>query len=363
MGVIEGERGGVLVVVDERRIQRAAAKHPRPHEVPQRRADHVGIGEAVGEVAHGGDQAAMLFRLDDEEKERQHFEEGEDAARRDPDRRLTHPVPMMAGPDHPAQEDEEGFEQHGAEGEPARHQPHRHEEIGGDHGGKELEGLLDPEMDHPPAPVIGEGEGDARALERDHAEPVEHRDIDRACPEQVLERDPSGPELAGGDAERRPVGPEGAEDHVAPEGEADGEADLPGPAELEIGEPLIADPEPGAVDHPHDPEIVAEQRAADDEDGDGEEEVDQSRLALRLTPGDERSEEEGGGDPGKPDPDDRRLEVDRAERVEGEDVVEDEAVEIAALGIVVGHDAARADLHEEHQRHHQEIDADCPLAR
>ena len=75
-------------------------------------------------------------------------------------------------------------------------------------------------------------------------------------------------------------------------------ADLPEPAELDVGQPLIAEPEPAFVDVAHDAEIVADQRAGDDEQRDPEQEIDQQSLALRLAAaGDRRREEQAGADP------------------------------------------------------------------
>ena len=65
----------------------------------------------------------------------------------------------MTGADDAAQEDQNDFEIGRPLGKLARHQPHRHQQIGAHGGGKELERLLDPEMDYPPAPEVGQGEG------------------------------------------------------------------------------------------------------------------------------------------------------------------------------------------------------------
>ena len=51
MGVVEGQERAVLVVIDQRRIQRAAAKDAGADEIPERGADDVGVGETVFELA------------------------------------------------------------------------------------------------------------------------------------------------------------------------------------------------------------------------------------------------------------------------------------------------------------------------
>ena len=154
----------MLVVVHQRRVERAAAEHARADEIPERGADDVGVGEAVLELLMRLDQAVMVDRLDDQQHQRQHLDEGEHAAHRHPHAGTARPVEMMAGADHAAQEDQDDLEIGRPLGELARDQAHRHQQIGAHGGGEELEGLLDPEMDHPPAPEIGQREGllDAR---------------------------------------------------------------------------------------------------------------------------------------------------------------------------------------------------------
>ena len=51
MRVVQGQKRAVLVVIDQRRIQRAAAKDPGADEVPERRANDVSIGETIFELS------------------------------------------------------------------------------------------------------------------------------------------------------------------------------------------------------------------------------------------------------------------------------------------------------------------------
>jgi hypothetical protein len=44
MGVVEGEKGAVLVIIHQRRVQRTAAEDTGANKVPERRANDVGIG-------------------------------------------------------------------------------------------------------------------------------------------------------------------------------------------------------------------------------------------------------------------------------------------------------------------------------
>ena len=76
--------------------------------------------------------------------------------------------------------------------------------------------------------------------------------------------------------------------------------------------------QPWSIDA-HDAEIVADQRAGDDQQRHPEQEIDQPMLALRLlAAGDGGSEKQRRADPGKPDPDDRRLDMNVAQEVEGQ---------------------------------------------
>ena len=102
--VVQRQEGAVLVVVDERRVERAAAEHAGADEVPERRADDIGIGEPVLELLMRLDEAVVVDRLDDQEHQRQHLDEGEHAAHRHPHAGTARPVKVMAGTDDAAQE-------------------------------------------------------------------------------------------------------------------------------------------------------------------------------------------------------------------------------------------------------------------
>ena len=106
------------------------------------------------------------------------------------------------------------------------------------------------------------------------------------------------------------VRPQCTEHESAPAQERGEEADLPEAAELDIGQALVAEPEPAFVDDALDSEIVAGERRHDDEQRNPEEKIDQQALALRLAPTrDRRSDEQPARDPAESDPDDRRLEM------------------------------------------------------
>ena len=172
------------------------------------------------------------------------------------------------------------------------------------------------------------------------------------------------PELPRRLDQRLAARPQRPKHQPAPAQQRDEEKDLPETSELDVGQALVAEPEPAFVDHALDAEIIAEQRGRDDEQRHPEQEVDQHALALRLAPaGDRRGDEQPARDPSETDPDDRRLEVEAPQEIEGQDVVELDAVEGRTVIIRMGHDRARALRGEEHQSDDDEIFAGLDLAR
>ncbi len=83
--VVERQEGAVLVIIDERRIERAAAEDAGADEIPERRAEDVEVGEAVIERSRRAlDQPVLRDRLEDEQDERQHLDEREHRCRAAP---------------------------------------------------------------------------------------------------------------------------------------------------------------------------------------------------------------------------------------------------------------------------------------
>ena len=94
--------------------------------------------------------------------------------------------------------------------------------------------------------------------------------------------------------------PQRAEHQPAPAQQRDEEQDLPEAAELDVGQALVAEPEPAFVDHALDAEIIADQRGRDDEQRDPEQDVDEQSLALCLAAaGDRRGDEQAARDPAR----------------------------------------------------------------
>src|SRR5208283_163422 len=166
------------------------------------------------------------------------------------------PVEVMPGAEHAAEEDQDQLEVDRPLSQLARHEPDRHQQIGAHAGGEELERLLDPQMHHPPAPKIGDGERLLDAGQRYHSEYVQDCNVDRGGPDQVLNPDAPRPELTGRLPHRGAGRPQCAKHQGTPDQQAKEEADLPEPPELNVGQSLVAEPEPAAVDIAHDAQPV-----------------------------------------------------------------------------------------------------------
>ena len=58
--MVERQEGAVFVIVHQRRVERAAAEDAGADEIPERRADDVGVGEPVLEFLMRLDQAVIV---------------------------------------------------------------------------------------------------------------------------------------------------------------------------------------------------------------------------------------------------------------------------------------------------------------
>ena len=86
-------------------------------------------------------------------------------------------------------------------------------------------------------------------------------------------------------------------------------------------------------------------------------------LALGfLSAGDGGREKQRRPDPGKADPDNRRLDMHIAQEVEGQEVVDGDAVEARPVVIGMRHDDAGRDLHQQQRRDHEKVFSDSLLA-
>src|SRR5262249_44858401 len=126
-----------------------------------------------------------------------------------------------------------------------------------------------------------------------------------------------------------------AEHEHDPEDEADGETELPEAPEVEILGALMAEPEPEAAERVVDAEVLAEQAAENHDRERAEEHQGAQALTAWLVAADQRREEQATRDPGGGDPEDRQLQVPRAQEVVREPSRQVETVEPARLDAVV----------------------------
>ena len=132
---------------------------------------------------------------------------------------------------------------------------------------------------------------------------------------------------------------------------------------MDVGEALVAEPEPFSVDVAHDAKPVADQRARDDDQSDPEQKIDQEALPRRFAAaGDGRCEEQGRADPRDADPHNRRLDVHITKKIKRQDVVQLQAIEAAPVIIGVGHDRAGCNLQEQDEGDDEEVLAHLALA-
>ena len=225
-------------------------------------------------------------------------------------------------------------------------QAHAGEQEGDHDGGEDLEEALDPEVDHPPPPVLGDRQVGVPVPHQ--AGDVEQRDRRRGEQEQpqqvpVRVRLPEG----------RPHRPG---HHRQPEEQADRQEELPEPAEVDVLVTLVAEPEVGHVAQPLlDREPLAGHRADDDDQQADEQEVDAQPLELRLVARDGRRHEQPGGQPGAGDPEDGDLRVPGPGHAVGQPLGQRDAVEARSLDPVMRRHRPEADLGDDQRHHDPEI--------
>jgi hypothetical protein len=67
VSVVEGEERAVLVVIDERRVEGAAAEDAGADEIPEGGADDIEVGETVFEFSSRLDEPVVLDRFQDQQ--------------------------------------------------------------------------------------------------------------------------------------------------------------------------------------------------------------------------------------------------------------------------------------------------------
>jgi hypothetical protein len=205
----------------------------------------------------------------------------------------------------------------GAAGGGAADQAEPGEQEGDDHGREHLEEALDPEVDHPPAPVLGDREvGVPAGAERGE---VEAADRDGRDQEQHQDQRPLGV-LA---ADRRP---QRARDQHDPQQQADQQRDLEEAAEVDVL--VAAVPEPPHAVVAELPLIASSCRAIEPSTTTTratEQDVDAERWPAARCRRPARSQ--ARGEPRGRDPEDAELDVPRAGDRVRQDLRQRDAVE------------------------------------
>ena len=179
-------------------------------------------------------------------------------------------------------------------------QAHAGEQEGDHDGGEDLEEALDPQVDHPPAPVFGD-----RQVRTAGARTAPGRRTAGWRPRRA------GTAPAG--AGSRPTGSAG---HIArtistsQRNRPTVRKSCQNRPEVDVLIALVAEPEVRRVaELLLDAEPLARHRADDDDQQADEQEVDAQPLELRLVARDGRGHEQPGGQPGGGDPEDAELRV------------------------------------------------------
>ena len=326
--MVGGQRGADLVVGDDRKIDEEA-KNAGAEEVPEADRDQEHHRPAMRER---GRRLRLLARpeleeapgLDREEGERDHLGGGEHRSERHVLGRFAGEVEVMHGADHPADRVKEDVEEDDRERNPLAHDPEQDEDVSHHHRGEELEEILDPEVDDPEAPEIGDREAVARA--RDQADRIEGRDRERC-----EEKQPRQIALVFA----LEATAQAAEDQRRPEEEPDHQQHLPEAAEVEVLEPLDAKDRAVVAEPAVDAAELADQAAEDDDRECREQPVGEPVLAPRLAPRDHWREEDPSRKERGRDEEDCELDVEGASEVERQQLGQIDAEEVSELSAVM----------------------------
>ena len=278
VGVVGGQGGADLVVGDDRQVDEEA-EHPGAEEVPEPDGDQEHHRPPVRERGRRlrflpGAELQEAPRLQRQEREgddlqrREERSEGEDLGR------FAVEVQVVGHADDATGAVEDDVEEDHRHGHPLAHHAEQHEQVGDHHRGEQLQEVLDPEVDDDEAPEVGHREaGPGVGQQSDGVEGGQGQGGVEEQPRHV------GPVLDPEPAAQAPP------QHDDPEGQADGEQDLPEPAEVEVLEALHPEPRPEAAEPAVDPGQLAEQAAGDDDHQGAEQEVGEHVLAPGLLAG------------------------------------------------------------------------------
>ena len=262
-------------------------------------------------------------------------------------------VEVVHGADDAADRVQQGVEVDDPGGRLLRHHAQQDEDVGHHDGGEQLQEVLDPQVDDPETPEVGDGEVGVRPVDQAHG--VEQRDRQRAVEEQVRQ---VAPALGGQLAAQAPVEDGAPQDHAAHQ------EGLPEPAQIEVLPALSTDERFGVVGQPA---LVAGRLAGhaadDDDDQRRQQQEGQSRWPRGSRPAISGSQEDAGGQVGGGHEEDGQLQVPGAGQVVGQPAGRGPGRRSRRSRVVVGRRPAQQRLHQEQGGDHEEVPRRGPLGR
>ena len=260
------------IVQDDRRVDEEA-EDPRADHVPERHGDEEVQRPLVGVVRSAElDRAHVLRALEAQERERHDLQRGEHRAKGDDRRRRPGPVQVMERADDAGSQVQEDAHVDDLQAELRADRADAGQDEREHDGGEDLEESLHPEVDDPPAPVLGVGEVAALAVQE--AGHVEQRDGDRAVQEHV--REPAAVLF------RQKRRADGAHDQHQPDDHPGDEEDLPDAAQLDVLVALVSEEEAVRAEASLDGQPCSGKRTQDDDHHRHEQKDRQRPLPLRL---------------------------------------------------------------------------------
>ena len=256
---------------------------------------------------------------------------------------------MVHGADDAAGGVQDDVHEDDAQCDPLADNAQQDEDVGDHDGGEQLEEVLDPQVHHPEAPELGDGDVGSGA--RHHPHGVEGGD------RQGREHEQPGHVGHVLVAQARA---HGAPDDEHPDEQGQGQQHLEDEGQVEVL-PLLGEQRPLG---PAQAVLAGPLRQAgqdDDHRGGDEQGPHQHVLLLRLAPGDERGQEQAGREQPDGGPEQGELDVPGAGQGEGQEPAQVEAEEGQHVGPVVLGQGPQERLDEEEGGDGEDVPGHHPL--
>ncbi len=235
------------------------AEHASAEHVPERHGDEEVDRPAVRVVFGGSGGAQVVDGFEADEGQGHDFQCGEDGAESDDRCGCACPIQMVEGADHAAAEVKGDAEVHGAKCEAGANHADPREQKRHEHGSKDLEEAFHPQVNDPPAPVLGIAQVASFAVKQ--AYHVEGGNGDGAIQKQV--GDAASIFFVGKGGTNR------THDQHEPDDHADDEQHLPDASQFDVFVALVSEPEAFTTEGSFDGGVGATEGANDDHDDGG----------------------------------------------------------------------------------------------